>query len=72
MIKKIILLVFSVILAFAAYTQPSFLRGDFGAGWNDYLLLDRGLVKAANTQATTTTTTAPFFFSQTIQTMLEL
>jgi len=52
MIKKIILLVFSVILAFAAYTQPSFLRGDFGAGWNDYLLLDRGLVKAANTQAT--------------------
>jgi len=66
MIKKIILILFSVLLTITVYTQPSFLRGDFGAGWNDYLMLDRGLVKAYTLQATITNAGATFFYSQTL------
>ncbi|NTW34085.1 MAG: hypothetical protein HGB12_15955, partial [Bacteroidetes bacterium] len=66
MIKKIILIIIPIILSITTYSQPNFLRGDFGAGWSDYLMLDRGVVKAATLQATTTNTGASFFYAQTL------
>ncbi len=55
-----LVLIFGSILSFA---QPSRLEGNFGAGWSNYDLIDRGVVKAVALQASATNFNATFLFN---------
>jgi len=44
--------------------QPSWVRGDFGSGWSDYLMTDRGVVKAVTIYSSTTNAANPFLFTR--------
>lgn len=45
------------------FAQPSRVEGNFGAGWANYDLTDRGTVKAVTVEATATNFTAGFLFN---------
>ncbi|MBI5218579.1 MAG: PKD domain-containing protein [Bacteroidia bacterium] len=53
-----------VLFASISFSQPGFVRGDFGMGWNDYQMTDRGVVKVVLIHADTTNPGAQFVFTQ--------
>jgi len=57
---------FNAFLFIASFVnaQPSWVRGDFGAGWSDYLMIDRGLVKAVTISSSIANAANPFLFTQ--------
>ena len=54
----VIFLVPTIILA-----QPGRVEGDFGIGWSNYTLIDKGAVKAVKIQASATNATNQFLFN---------
>jgi PKD repeat protein len=63
--KLVLFLTFNFqLLAFNCVAQPSWVRGDFGAGWSDYLMINRGLVNAVTISSSTTNAANPFLFTR--------
>lgn len=64
MIKKIFFLIITSAISWQVYSQPSFVRGDFGDGWNDYQMTERGAVKCVTINATATIPNTSFVFTK--------
>jgi len=54
----------SILIIPLLQAQPSWVRSDFGNGWSDYLMTDRGMVKAVTIYSSITNAANPFLFTQ--------